>query len=53
MRVAPGTIAVWSGLHCPWAHVPVWRLWDAFGFPVVDAADPTAYDELVRRAAAT
>ena len=29
MQVAPGTIAVWSDLHCPWAHVAVWRLWDA------------------------
>ena len=29
MKVAPGTIAVWSDLHCPWAHVAVWRLWDA------------------------
>ena len=29
MEVAPGTIAVWSDLHCPWAHVAVWRLWEA------------------------
>jgi predicted DsbA family dithiol-disulfide isomerase len=29
MEVAPDTIAVWSDLHCPWAHVAVWRLWDA------------------------
>lgn len=29
MDVAPGMIAVWSDLHCPWAHVAVWRLWDA------------------------
>ena len=29
MQVAPGTIAVWSDLHCPWSHVAVWRLWDA------------------------
>ena len=29
MEVARGTIAVWSDLHCPWAHVAVWRLWDA------------------------
>jgi predicted DsbA family dithiol-disulfide isomerase len=29
MEVAPGTIAVWSDLHCPWSHVAVWRLWDA------------------------
>lgn len=29
MQVAPGTIAVWSDLHCPWAHTAVWRLWDA------------------------
>ncbi|HEX2221220.1 MAG TPA: DsbA family protein [Candidatus Limnocylindria bacterium] len=29
MEVAPGTIAVWSDLHCPWSHVAVWRLHDA------------------------
>jgi len=29
MEVAPGTIAIWSDLHCPWAHLAVWRLWDA------------------------
>jgi predicted DsbA family dithiol-disulfide isomerase len=29
MQVAPGTIAVWSDLYCPWAHVAVWRLHDA------------------------
>ncbi|HSK94456.1 MAG TPA: DsbA family protein [Candidatus Angelobacter sp.] len=29
MRVAPGTIQVWSDLGCPWSHVVVWRLWDA------------------------
>ncbi|MCA1588776.1 MAG: DsbA family protein, partial [Chloroflexi bacterium] len=29
MEVAPGTIAVWSDLQCPWAHVALWRLWDA------------------------
>ena len=29
MEVPPGTIAIWSDLHCPWAHVAVWRLWDA------------------------
>lgn len=29
MDVAPGMIAVWSDLNCPWAHVAVWRLWDA------------------------
>jgi predicted DsbA family dithiol-disulfide isomerase len=29
MEVAPGTIAVWSDLQCPWSHVAVWRLWDA------------------------
>ena len=29
MQVAPGTIQVWSDLGCPWAHVTVWRLWDA------------------------
>ena len=29
MQVAPGTIAIWSDVHCPWAHVAVWRLWDA------------------------
>jgi predicted DsbA family dithiol-disulfide isomerase len=29
MEVAPGSIAVWSDLHCPWSHVAVWRLWDA------------------------
>ena len=29
MQVAPGTIAVWSDLSCPWSHAVVWRLWDA------------------------
>ena len=29
MNVAPGTIAVWSDLGCPWSHAVVWRLWDA------------------------
>ncbi|HEX7172893.1 MAG TPA: DsbA family protein [Candidatus Limnocylindria bacterium] len=29
MQVAPGTVAVWSDLSCPWSHVVVWRLWDA------------------------
>jgi predicted DsbA family dithiol-disulfide isomerase len=29
MNVAPGTLQVWSDLACPWAHVVVWRLWDA------------------------
>jgi len=29
MQVDPGTIQVWSDLGCPWAHVTVWRLWDA------------------------
>ena len=29
IRAAPGTIAVWSDLGCPWSHVVVWRLWDA------------------------
>jgi predicted DsbA family dithiol-disulfide isomerase len=29
MDVAPGTIAVWSDLGCPWSHVVVWRLHDA------------------------
>ncbi len=29
MRVAPGTIAVWSDLGCPWSHAVVWRLHDA------------------------
>jgi predicted DsbA family dithiol-disulfide isomerase len=29
MQVAPGTVQVWSDLGCPWAHVTVWRLWDA------------------------
>jgi predicted DsbA family dithiol-disulfide isomerase len=29
MQVAPGTIAVWSDLGCPWSHVVVWRLHDA------------------------
>jgi predicted DsbA family dithiol-disulfide isomerase len=27
--VAPGTVQVWSDIGCPWAHVAVWRLWDA------------------------
>ena len=29
MQVAPGTLAVWSDLGCPWSHAVVWRLWDA------------------------
>ena len=29
MKVAPGTIQVWSDLGCPWSHVVVWRLHDA------------------------
>ena len=29
MKVAPGTIAVWSDLGCPWSHAVVWRLHDA------------------------
>jgi predicted DsbA family dithiol-disulfide isomerase len=29
LDVAPGTIAVWSDLGCPWSHAVVWRLHDA------------------------
>jgi predicted DsbA family dithiol-disulfide isomerase len=29
MQVAPGTIAVWSDIGCPWSHAVVWRLHDA------------------------
>ncbi|MGI8998270.1 MAG: DsbA family oxidoreductase [Candidatus Limnocylindria bacterium] len=29
MKVALGTIAVWSDLGCPWSHAVVWRLHDA------------------------
>jgi predicted DsbA family dithiol-disulfide isomerase len=29
IRAEPGTIQVWSDIGCPWAHVAVWRLWDA------------------------
>ena len=29
MRVAAGTLAVWSDLGCPWSHAVVWRLHDA------------------------
>ena len=29
MDVAPGTIAVWSDLGCPWSHAVVWRLHEA------------------------
>ena len=29
MQVEPSTIQVWSDIGCPWAHVAVWRLWDA------------------------
>lgn len=29
MQSEPGTIQVWSDIGCPWAHVAVWRLWDA------------------------
>src|SRR3990172_2750980 len=28
--VTPGTIVVYSDLGCPWAHVAVWRLHDAW-----------------------
>lgn len=27
--VEPGTLVVYSDIGCPWAHVAVWRLWDA------------------------
>jgi predicted DsbA family dithiol-disulfide isomerase len=26
MDVSPGTIAIWSDIGCPWAHLAVWRL---------------------------
>jgi predicted DsbA family dithiol-disulfide isomerase len=29
VKAAPGTIAVWADLGCPWSHAVVWRLWDA------------------------
>jgi predicted DsbA family dithiol-disulfide isomerase len=29
MQVAPGTIAVWSDIGCPWSHAVLWRLHDA------------------------
>ncbi len=29
MQAEPSTIQVWSDIGCPWAHVAVWRLWDA------------------------
>jgi predicted DsbA family dithiol-disulfide isomerase len=29
MNVAPGTLAIWSDLGCPWSHAVVWRLHDA------------------------
>ena len=29
MRVAPGTLQVWSDIGCPWSHAVVWRLHDA------------------------
>ena len=29
MEVAPGVVAVWSDLGCPWSHAVVWRLHDA------------------------
>jgi predicted DsbA family dithiol-disulfide isomerase len=29
MQATPGTVQVWSDIGCPWAHVAVWRLWDA------------------------
>ncbi|HUH16459.1 MAG TPA: DsbA family protein [Methylomirabilota bacterium] len=29
MKVAPGTISVWSDIGCPWSHAVVWRLHDA------------------------
>jgi predicted DsbA family dithiol-disulfide isomerase len=27
--VLPGTIAIYSDIACPWAHLGVWRLWQA------------------------
>jgi predicted DsbA family dithiol-disulfide isomerase len=29
LAAEPGTVQVWSDIGCPWAHVAVWRLWDA------------------------
>jgi predicted DsbA family dithiol-disulfide isomerase len=29
VRVASGTVVVYSDIGCPWAHAAVWRLWDA------------------------
>ncbi|MCV0404326.1 MAG: DsbA family protein [Chloroflexi bacterium] len=29
MEVAPGSLAVWSDIGCPWSHAVVWRLHDA------------------------
>jgi predicted DsbA family dithiol-disulfide isomerase len=29
IRAEPGTVQIWSDIGCPWAHVAVWRLWDA------------------------
>ncbi|HSM38353.1 MAG TPA: DsbA family protein [Candidatus Limnocylindrales bacterium] len=29
VEVGSGTVVVFSDIGCPWAHVAVWRLWDA------------------------
>lgn len=29
LPVSPGSLVVYSDIGCPWAHVAVWRLWDA------------------------
>ncbi|HEX6129051.1 MAG TPA: DsbA family protein [Candidatus Limnocylindria bacterium] len=29
LAAEPGSVQVWSDIGCPWAHVAVWRLWDA------------------------
>ncbi|QJY44401.1 hypothetical protein [Pseudonocardia broussonetiae] len=46
--VPPASVTV-SGIACGWATVATWQ---RAGFPVVDSDDPSAHDDLVRRAAA-
>lgn len=29
IEVSPATVAIYSDIACPWAHLAVWRLWDA------------------------
>ena len=50
MQVAPGTIAVWSDLGCPWSHAVVWRLHDARRRLGLDGSRPLRAPRLPARA---